>query len=75
MSQKGSIPRSRLLDRTLELLRKRGEDLTVKKIAEDTGLHEGWLWMFITNGEYLSPSVCRIVILYEYLTKSQLELK
>jgi hypothetical protein len=73
MSIKVTIPRSELLDLTIELLKNRPKSTTLQKIQTDTGLPEGWLVSVLCNPE-LSPSVDRIVLLYEYLSGNKLNL-
>lgn len=71
---KKNVPRSRLLDRTVDLLRNRPRTLTLQMVSADTGLHTRWLHILL-NREGLSPSVDAVVVLYEYLTKSKLPVK
>lgn len=70
---RGNLPtmNSSLRDRTLDLLQNRSVKITLRKIAEDTGLPEGWLSAFHTNS-IDEPSVNKVQTLYEYLTNSKL---
>lgn len=72
--QKMVVPRSRLMLRTMELLRQRPRTLTVDMIAQDTGLHPGWIAR-LSNPAYGSPSVDAVVKLYEYLSGHPLDIK
>jgi hypothetical protein len=71
---KPPIPRSALLTRTLELLKNRPSFLTLNMIQIETTLPEGWLVSIMCNPK-MSPSVDRIVLLYEYLSGNKLVLK
>lgn len=59
--------------RTVELLRNRPRGVTLEAIARETGLTNKWLSMFgldlINN-----PGANQVVLLYEYLSKRQLEI-
>lgn len=68
----GAVHHSRLYVRTLELLRNRPATKTLRGISDDTGLPEAWLAKILTAPR-ISPSVDRICILYEYLSKKQLD--
>ena len=61
------IPASKLYLKTLDLLRNRPKPLTLRKIAQDTGLPEGWL-LSILSKPNLNPAVNRVEVLYEYLS-------
>lgn len=61
-----------LRDKTIDLLQTRPITLSLKQIAMDTGLNEGWLSMFHKN-RIDGPSVNMVQTLYEYLTKSQIK--
>jgi len=58
---------------TIRLLKNRPQPLTLKKISEDTGLPAPWLFSILAQPD-LSPSVDRVVKLYEYLKGSPLAL-
>lgn len=58
---------------TLELLQNRSAKLQLKIIADETGLSEDWLSKF-NLGKSRNPSVNAVQILFEYLTKSELDL-
>jgi hypothetical protein len=60
-----------LREQTLHLLQNRNVQLTLKKIAEDTGIKESWLSMF-QLGKIEKPSADFIQTLYEYLAKEKL---
>lgn len=55
-------------DSTLDMLQNRPATLKLKKIAEDTGIPEGWLKIF-AQGRIADPSVNRIETLNNYMTK------
>lgn len=59
--------------RTLELLLNRPKEISLQDISADTGLPRGWLLSIIAK-PHLSPSVDRIVRLYEYLRGEPLHL-
>lgn len=60
-------------DKTLYLLQNRNVQLTLRKIAEETGLDEAWLSAF--NRQKISdPGVNKVQTLYEYLTKTTIVL-
>lgn len=65
---------SRLHAVTHELLRQRPRTLTLDKIAEDTGLTIYWLMHYSGNAN-CDPGVSKVETLYEYLTKTKLDLK
>lgn len=67
------IPRSRLLEVTLELLRNRPINKTLDKISADTGLGTDWLSTF-QNERAISPSVNHVECLYRYLTGKHLKI-
>lgn len=56
---------------TLELLRNRPITLTLDRLSRETGLPEGWL-LSILSKPHISPSVDRVVKLYEYLSNKPL---
>lgn len=73
MSIKVSIPRSQLLERTIDLLKNRPKETTLQLIQSKTDLPEGWLVSLLCNPE-ISPSVDRIVLLYEFLSGNKLNI-
>lgn len=74
MTTKHVPERSRLLERTLELLRDRPRTITLAIIEENTGLKQTWLQSLSNGGKVKSPNVCSIVKLYEYLSESKLQI-
>lgn len=54
-------------DKAIKLINNRNVQLTLKQIAKETGLGEGWLSMF-ARGQILDPSHYRLQTLYDYLT-------
>lgn len=71
---KHPVPRSALLERTLHLLRERSRTKTLQIIEQETGLQVPWL-KGLLRGKTNSPSVCRIVLLYEYLSGKTLAIE
>lgn len=70
------IPRSRLLVRTLELLRDRPKEKTLDIIARDTGLKITWLNYISSQIQSNAGASCdRIEVLYEYLSGTKLIIK
>lgn len=67
------IPRSTLLQATIDALRHRPRTLTIKMIAEDTGFKQNWLSGLLSD-DPPEPSVNACVALYEYLTKTTITL-
>lgn len=67
-----ALPRSKLYTRTIELLRNRPRTKTLGQISHETGLPLGWLVSILCK-PYLSPSVDRIEVLYEYLSSRPLQ--
>lgn len=63
-----TIPWNNKRDIALELLRNRPARISLKDIANDTGLTEGWLSMF-SRDKIIDPSYTRLETLYEYLIK------
>lgn len=63
---------TKLRDKTLFLLQNRSVKICLTDIANATGLELGWLSSF-NSGGVDHPSVNRIETLYEYLTKTKLE--
>ena len=57
---------SAIVIETLELLRKRPADITLKEIAKATKLNAGWISMF-HQGRIVDPSYIRLVKLRNYL--------
>lgn len=57
--------------RTLELFKARSRELTIKIIADETGLPEGWLSMF-GQDRMKNPGVNSVQALHEYLAKEPL---
>lgn len=62
---------SRLLDRTLELVRASDEPL--KRQALNAGVPYTWLYGLV-NKNFTKPNVCYIEAIYVYHTKKPLEL-
>ncbi len=58
--------------RTLELLRNRSVKQTFLVIEEATGLKKPWLDKFC-SGQTKNPSANRMQILYDFLSKTKLE--
>ncbi len=63
---------SRLNTVTHKLLVNRSRQLTYGIISADTGLGMGWLTEY-ARGNIPDPSVARVETLYEYLTKTKLQ--
>lgn len=61
----------KLYDVTLYLIRNRSVKETLQKIADETKLPLGWLKSF-SRGKCNEPSVNRVQVLYEYLSKKPL---
>lgn len=74
MPVENPIPRCALLLRTIELLRHRPRALTLETIRKDTNLSIRWLSNLISD-DFGSPSVCRVVKLYEYLSNKTLNVE
>jgi hypothetical protein len=68
-----SFLQSTLYDKTLDLLKNRPITMTLRRIADDTGLPESWL-LKILSKRGLHPSVHRVQCLYEYLSGKPLSL-
>lgn len=64
---------SRLNDVTRKMLRERPRYMTLKRIEAETGLPVNWLSAF-QGSAIRDPSCARIETLYEYLTKTKLEI-
>lgn len=64
------IKRGRLHSKTLELLK--AYPLTLPAVYKDTGIPYYWLKKFKAD-EIADPSVNRVEKLYEYLTRSSIE--
>lgn len=64
--------KSKLAEKTLELLNNRSVKLKFKDIANATGVPEGWIKVFNT-GTIKEPSVVRVEKLYEFLASKSLE--
>ena len=62
----------KLRDRALELLANRPRDMTLKHIADTTGLPEAWLKLFARD-KIADPSVNRVETLYNYLSEKPLD--
>lgn len=76
MPEKIKLPKSRLLIRTLELLRNRPTGMTLESIAKATGLKLTWLSYIIgQNNSDVSASVDRIEVLYEFLSNKKLDIQ
>jgi hypothetical protein len=66
------MPGTKLREKTLTLLRERPATVKLKQISEGCGLSEEWIKSFhLGNVEH--PSVVRVEILYEYLSKTKLK--
>lgn len=61
----------KLYEKTVQLYNDRPHSLKVKQISIDTGLTEGWINNFSSNNS--EPSVVKVEILYEYLSKKKLK--
>lgn len=70
MKKRKTFP-SVLKDRTRELLKLLDRAITLKEIAQATGLSEQWVGMF-SRDEIDAPDVGRVETLYNYLNKSPL---
>jgi hypothetical protein len=62
----------RLRDKVLTLLEERPRSLTLKDVAEGSGLPEAWLKSFASR-KINDPSVNRVETLYTYLTGKPLD--
>jgi hypothetical protein len=67
------VPSSRLAPITQELLRNRPQGLTLVQIAKDTALTLAWLQYFVSTPKR-DAAASRVETLYEYLTKTKLDL-
>lgn len=56
-----------LMLRTQQLIKERGEEITLLKIYDDLDIPPGWVQKFVT-GKFPNPSVNRVQKLYEYLS-------
>lgn len=65
--------KTKLRDKTLELLQNRSIQQTFQKIEEDTGLRVDWLSK-LSQGQIPDPSSNRIETLYEYLSGNPIQL-
>jgi predicted transcriptional regulator len=63
---------SKLLDKTLDLVRTRPRDVTYDQIATETEVSVSWLKKLV-NGEIEHPSVCYVEAVYVYLNKKSLD--
>jgi hypothetical protein len=68
-----NVPRSALLQATIEALRNRPRTLTLLKISEDIGVKVSWL-TDLSRVDPPEPGVNACVALYEYLTNSNITL-
>lgn len=76
MANSTKLPKSRLLARTLQLLRERPNGVTLESIAKATGLKLTWLaYIQLHNRGEFSASVDRIEVLYEHLTGTKLDIQ
>lgn len=64
---------SRLNAAAHKLLTERSRTLTLDKIAADTGLNIFWLTSY-SCGQIVDPKVSKIETLYEYLSKTTLQI-
>jgi len=62
---------SKLVEKTLELLKSRPYTMTVKQITEKTSIPEGWIKQ-LQRGKIKEPSAPRIEKLYEFLSGHKL---
>lgn len=72
MAKNVSLRPSKLLDKTIQLLRARPRTKTLSDVAHDTGLPLAWIESLISKPG-LAPAVDRIEILYEYLAQKNLQ--
>ena len=63
---------SSIYDRALELIQNRSVKLTISKIEEDTKIPRGWISMF-AQGRITNPGIRQVQTLYEYLSKTKIE--
>lgn len=63
----------KLRSRALDLVRSRPAHITLKKIANDTGINHNWLKAFVLNRSP-NPGVDTVETLYCYLAGKELEL-
>lgn len=61
---------TRLIDVTLDLWKQRNRQLTIDRVAQDTGLSKGWLQTLVIRSQKgcRGQSVDKVQTLYEYLT-------
>jgi hypothetical protein len=64
--------KSKLHETTLKMLRDRPSTLSMREIAEETGLGYDWL-RSLNSGRIPSPGILKIERLYEYLSSRQSE--
>ena len=62
----------RLHERTLHLLHSRPTPMTIKLIADETGINIDWIRKF-SSGKISDPSVNTVEHLYEFLTGRELD--
>lgn len=72
MGQNVNEAKPSLLDRTRELLIKRPRTVTLRRIADDTGLTFGFLH-HLSSGRTRDPGVNDVQKLYEYLSGRTLD--
>jgi hypothetical protein len=63
---------SKLKAAALKLLRDRPRTLSIRRIAEETGLPEAWLWSF-NSDRNSNPGVVFVETLYRYLSKREFD--
>ncbi len=74
MTKQGSPPADScpLLARTIQLVRECGRSPAV--LAQETGLNYHWVQSLRYNNN-IDPSVSKVVLMYEHLTGTKLEIK